>query len=287
MANTLTKVLGGSFGPKIFGIIFLAFIALIILSRSLINVAPGQEGHVYHPFGGGLNVDKHYSEGMHLVAPWNEMIIYDIRQKTKDQKLEVLDKNGLDVEIDLSLTYSPTKGQTGIIHNETGENYEEVLIIPQMRSVTREIIGRYTAEELYSTKRDVLQTEIEDMLNDNLNSSHITVKYALVRDVGLPERIATAIQDKEQQEQKNLLAQKMKVEAINLAAAEIERARGDSSAQVIRAAAEAEMIRLKQAQLAKSPNYIELVKAQQWDGSYGQGNVYGEGISLFKSLPGK
>ena len=101
------------------------------------------------------------------------------------------------------------------------------------------------------------------------------------------DSIATAIQEKEQQEQKNLLAEKMKVEAINKAAAQIEEARGDSSAQVIRAAAEAEMIRLKQAQLAKSPNYIELVKAQQWDGSYGTGNVYGEGISLFKSLPGK
>jgi len=287
MANTLTKILGGSFGPKIFGIFFLAIIALIVLSRSLINVSPGEEGHVYHPFGGGLDVEKHYSEGMHLVAPWNEMIIYDIRQKTIDQQLEVLDKNGLDVEIDLSLTYSPTKGQTGIIHNETGQNYEDVLIVPQMRSVTREIIGRYTAEELYSTKRGVLQAEMENMLNESLNSSHISVKYALVRDVGLPDLIANAIQDKEQQEQKNLLAEKMAQEAINLAVAKVEEARGDSMAMVINASAEAEMIRLKQAQLAKSPNYIELVKAQRWDGSYGTGNVYGEGISLFKSLPGK
>jgi len=284
--SKLARALGSNLGPRLFGLIFLAFIVLILVSRTLVNVSPGEEGHVYHPFGGGLDVTNTKSEGMHFVLPWNEMIVYDIRQKTIDQQMEVLDKNGLDVSIDLSLTYSPTKGQTGIIHNETGEGYEDVLIIPQMRGVTREIIGRYTAEELYSTKRDALQTEIEYMLNQNLNGSHISVKYALVRDVGLPDRIAQAIQDKEQQEQKNLLAEKMKVEKRNLAMADIEEARGDSMSQVIRAAAEAEMIRLKQAQLAKSPNYIELVKAQKWDGSYGSGNVYGGGVSLFKSLPG-
>lgn len=274
----------GNLGPRLILIFFLIVLALIAITRMLVNVSPGEEGHIYKPFGGGLDINTHYSEGMHLVWPWNEMIVYDIRQKTINQTMEVLDKNGLDVNIDLSLTYSPTKGQTGIIHNETGTGYEDVLIIPQIRSVTREIIGRYTAEELYSTKRDVLQTEIEAMVNTNLNPSHITVQYALVRDVGLPALIATAIQNKEEQEQKNLLAQKMKVEAINLAAAQIEKARGDSSAQVIRAAAESEMIRLKQLQLAKSPNYIELVKAQKWDGSYGSGNVYGEGVGLFKTL---
>lgn len=281
--SRLSNILSG-LGPRIILIFFALIFVLIALSRMLINVSPGEEGHVYKPFAGGLDIDRHYQEGMHLVAPWNEMIIYDIRQKTISQTMEVLDKNGLDVNIDLSLTYAPTKGQTGIIHNETGYGYEDVLIIPQIRSVTREIIGRYTAEELYSTKRDVLQSEIEEMVNANLNPSHITVKYALVRDVGLPDRIATAIQNKEEQEQKNLLAEKMKVEAINMAAAEIERARGDSSAQVIRAAAEAEMIRLKQVQLAKSPNYIELQKVEQWDGSYGTGNVYGDGIGLFKTL---
>ncbi len=284
--SKLQRLLNGNVVPRMAGIIFLLFLLGILFSRMLVNVAPGEEGHIYQPFGNGLNTEYHYAEGMHLVAPWNELIIYDIRQKTIDQQMEVLDKNGLEVRIDLSLTYAPTKGSTGIIHNETGRSYESVLIIPQIRSVTREIIGRYTAEELYSTKRDVLQTEIETMVNTNLNPSHITVKYALVRDVGLPELIARSIEQKEEQEQKNLLAEKKKVEAINLAAAQIEKARGDSSAQVIRAAAEAEMIRLKQAQLAQSPNYIELVKAQQWDGSYGSGNVYGGGVSLFKSLPG-
>ncbi len=285
--SKLSRILNGNIIPRLGGILFILFILAIMVSRMLVNVSPGEEGHLYKPLGAGLDTEVHYGDGMHFVLPWNDMIIYDIRQKTIDQQMEVLDKNGLEVRIDLSLTYAPTKGQTGIIHNETGRSYEEVLVIPQIRSVTREIIGRYTAEELYSTKRDVLQTEIEDMVNTNLNPSHISVKYALVRDVGLPELIARSIEQKEEQEQKNLLAQKKKVEAINLAAAQIEKARGDSSAQVIRAAAEAEMIRLKQAQLERSPNYIELVKAQQWDGSYGTGNVYGEGISLFKSLPGR
>lgn len=278
------NLLSGALGPRIFMIFFLVFLALIVLSRCLENIPPGFEGHIFKPYTSGLDTETHYDEGIHIIAPWNQMITYDIRQQTISEAANVLDKNGLPVSINLSVTFSPSKGKTGYIHKETGSGYEAVLISPQIGSVTREVIGRYTAEELYSSKRDVLQTEIHELLQKNLLDKNITIHYALVSDVDLPDLISQAIQSKEEQEQSNLLAEKKKVEAINIAAAQIEEARGDSTSRVIRAAAEAMEIKLKQEQLARSPNYIELVKAQQWDGSYGEGNVYGEGISLFKGM---
>ena len=35
-----------------------------------------------------------------------------------------------------------------------------IVLIPQIRAVARSVVGRYTPEQLYSTKRDAIQNEI-------------------------------------------------------------------------------------------------------------------------------
>ena len=47
-----------------------------------------------------------------------------------------------------------------LLHQTRGEAYEDDVIIPAIRSATRSVVGRYTPEQLYSTKRDAIQTEI-------------------------------------------------------------------------------------------------------------------------------
>ena len=66
--------------------------------------------------------------------------------------MEVLSKNGLSIKIDLSFRYTPNVSQLGYLHDLVGEDYLESIIRPEIRSVTREVIGEYLPEELYSTK---------------------------------------------------------------------------------------------------------------------------------------
>ena len=47
-----------------------------------------------------------------------------------------------------------------MLHKTKGENYLNIIIIPQIRAVARSVVGRYTPEQLYSTKRDAIQNEI-------------------------------------------------------------------------------------------------------------------------------
>ena len=60
-----------------------------------------------------------------------------------------------------------------------------VVLIPQIRAVARSVVGRYTPEQLYSTKRDAIQNEIYDETKKNVESQHIQLNAVLVRDVTL------------------------------------------------------------------------------------------------------
>jgi regulator of protease activity HflC (stomatin/prohibitin superfamily) len=65
-------------------------------------------------------------------------------------------------------------------------------------------VGRYTPEQLYSTKRDAIQNEIFEETRDNVLSQYIQLNSVLVRDVTLPTAIKEGIERKLVQEQESL-----------------------------------------------------------------------------------
>jgi prohibitin 1 len=66
------------------------------------------------------------------------------------------------------------------------------------------VIGRYTPEQLYSTKRDAIQNEIYEETKKKVEPQHVQINSVLVRDVTLPPSIKEAIQRKLTQEQEAL-----------------------------------------------------------------------------------
>lgn len=118
--------------------------------------------------------------------------------------MEVLSANGLTIRTELSYRYRPMQENIGYLHNNVGENYHERIVIPEIRSATREVIGKYLPEELYSSKRDSIQTEIFDLAANRIQEKNIELDAVLIRDVGLPEKLKQAIERKLEQEQSAL-----------------------------------------------------------------------------------
>lgn len=118
--------------------------------------------------------------------------------------MEVLSANGLTIRTELSYRYRPIQEKIGVLHNNVGENYHERIVIPEIRSATREVIGKYLPEELYSSKRDSIQTEIFDLAAARISEKNIALDAVLIRDVGLPEKLKQAIERKLQEEQSSL-----------------------------------------------------------------------------------
>ena len=118
--------------------------------------------------------------------------------------MRVLSSNGLEISLDVSVLYQPKIDELGMLHKTKGENYLNIVIVPEIRAVARSVIGRYTPEQLYSSKRDAIQNEIYEETMRKVENQHVQLNAVLVRDVTLPTSIKEAIQRKLTQEQEAL-----------------------------------------------------------------------------------
>lgn len=181
------------------------FFVLILVSKSALTIGSGEAGVLYRTFGGGVVTDEApLGEGFHLIMPWNKVYIYEVRQQEVFESMKVLSSNGLDIQLDASAWFQPKYESLGKLHQEKSEKYKERILLPAIRSAARSVVGRYTPEQLYSSKRDAIQKEIYEETKNIVDDQYIQLNEILVRDVTLPQPIREAIERKLNQEQASL-----------------------------------------------------------------------------------
>ncbi|MCF8366859.1 MAG: prohibitin family protein [Bacteroidales bacterium] len=186
-------------------VIVVAIIVLIAFwSRMTITIDAGNGGVLFKTFGGGIDTENTYGEGFHFIAPWNKMYVYEVRQQEVAETMNVLSSNGLEISVDVSVWYQPQYSQLALLHGRIGQTYVQRIVIPSLRSSTRSVIGRYTPEDIYSTKRDLIQDEIFDETTSILSDKFVQVNKILIRSIVLPPTIKQAIESKLKQEQESL-----------------------------------------------------------------------------------
>ena len=192
--------------PKIgLPILFAGIILIILIAKSTVTIDSGEAGVLYKTFGGGVVTDEPpLNEGFHFVAPWNKVFVYEVRQQSLDEKMQVLSSNGLEIKLDASIWYQPDYEALGSLHKERGEAYVQRVLQPAVRSAARAVVGRYNPEQLYSSKREAIQQEIFEETQKLLQNQYVQINEVLVRDVSLPATIKEAIERKLRQEQESL-----------------------------------------------------------------------------------
>ena len=109
--------------PKSF-IVIIASIAFIVLfgSSMFYTINPGEKGVLFKKFGGGLDKETIYGQGFHVVAPWNELIDYDVKIQETFEKMEVLSKEAQWFEDNSPLMPEHKKDSV------TGVSYKTVIV---------------------------------------------------------------------------------------------------------------------------------------------------------------
>jgi regulator of protease activity HflC (stomatin/prohibitin superfamily) len=186
----------------------IAFFIIISISSSLFfTVQADERAVIFYKFGKGLDKENVIPPGFHTKAPWNDVFIYAVRETATDETMDVLDKNGLPIHVDVTVRFYPVPEKIGYIHEKFNRNYVSTLIIPEARSAVRQVMGRYTAEEIYSTKRAEVEATIKAESEKVLSENNVHMAALLIRSIQLPEQIRIAIQNKLQQEQEALAYQ--------------------------------------------------------------------------------
>lgn len=217
------------------------FIFIILTSSTFLTIDAGERGVIFRPFSTGLDKENIYQPGFHLVAPWNSMYVYDVREKQLEEEMTVLSSNGLNIKVDVTVRTHPQYAKIGDLHENFGGDYLNSLVRPEIRSAVRGVIGRFEPEELYSSKREEVQTMIETEITKTLEKNYVATKVALIRDIELPQRVINAIEEKIQAEQLAL-----KYEYI------LQQERKEAERKIIEAQAKAESNRILNASLSSN-----------------------------------
>ena len=189
-------------------VVIIAVVVIIGLSSSIFyTINAGERGVIFYKFGGGLDKENIVNPGFGIKAPWNTLHVYDVRETSIDEEMDVLDKNGLSINMDVTLRFHPTYSRIGYLHESFGTGYINSLVIPEVRSAVRQVTGRFSAEEIYSTKRSEVEAMIKQETAQTLKENNCEMRALLIRSINLPDQIRGAIEIKLKEEQEALAYQ--------------------------------------------------------------------------------
>ncbi|HKM92262.1 MAG TPA: prohibitin family protein [Prolixibacteraceae bacterium] len=212
--------------------IIIGVIALMLLlvfgNKTFVILKETERAILFRPFSDGLSKDRVFEPGFHIIAPWNRLIKYEVAEQQQEEQMDVLDKNGLSVNLDITVRFLPIPEKVGYLHEQFKGYYVNNLVKPEVRSSVRKVTGRYTAEEIYSTKRNEVEKSIIEETGAVLNQNNIHMRALLIRSINLPTEIKNAIESKLKQEQEALAyrfrlererseAERMRIEAQGIA----------------------------------------------------------------------
>jgi len=194
-------------------IVFLLFSLTILFSfaSSIFYVIESTERAViFYKFGDtGLDKKNVVKPGFGLKAPWNDLYRFDITDNLVEETIDVLDGSGLSINVDVTMNFHLDYDSVGEIYETYQFDYLRRLVRPVFRSTVRDVMGRYTAEEIYSTKRAEVENLIQEEASEVLKKpgNNIVMRSLLIRSITLPAQIKSAIENKLQQEQEALAYQ--------------------------------------------------------------------------------
>ncbi|MCP4459925.1 MAG: prohibitin family protein [Cytophagales bacterium] len=259
---------------------FMLFIGVAILlvlmiagSSIFYKIEAHERAVLFKSLSGELMKDDIIQPGWNIKAPWNDIYKYEVSEQTVEENMDVLDKNGLNITVDVTVRFHPKYDKIGELQENFRGDYMNRLVVPETRSTVRQVMGRYTAEEIYSTKRPEVEAAIkeENRLVLGAVGNEVEMRSLLIRSIKLPDQIKQAIENKLKQEQEALAYQfrldKEKSEAERKRIA----AEGEAKAnQIINSSLTNALLKMRGIEatqdLAKSPNAKVVVIGSGKDG---------------------
>ncbi len=180
--------------------------------------------------------------GFHLKAPWHTVTEMDNRVQKTTVELSCFSADIQEVSMRYTLNYQIDKANAQEIYKTVGTNYYATIIEPTIAEAVKVAAAKYTAEQLVQTRSN-LATDIETLLETNLNNYNIKVSSTAIEDMDFTDAFTTAVENKQVAEQKKKQAEIEQAQA--LAQAENDRkiaeTNAKANAEVAKIQAEADM----------------------------------------------
>lgn len=292
----------GALGAGVLGVLLV--FGLICLFLSTERVPAGYAGIVYNMAGGieGETLDQ----GFHIVAPTKRVTLYSIGIEqsylTADNKGDSKDDesfatptaDGKSLTVDLEFSYKfdrenlPTTFTT--FKGQSGESIKNSFIKPKMKAWTQEVTAKYPVTDVFGDKRQELNEALDVYLKekfapygiiiDTVNFTSITVdaetEAAIQKKVNAQQELELAqiesqtAQVQAEKEKKVALVQAEKDKETAIINAEKAKIKAEGEAEALRIAAEAEAEANREIAASLTPELIDKIKYETWNGELPQ-----------------
>jgi regulator of protease activity HflC (stomatin/prohibitin superfamily) len=186
------------------------FLLLIVVLWPLIvyTVPPGSVGVMWYRFFGGTvtTPGRELREGIHFIFPWDKIYMYDARLQRINESVKGLSIDGLEISVNVSSRFVINSQYAGYLHKSLGPQYKDTLMHPQLRTLILTYISENEASDLYSTRRERVQTIVQTRFQSKLanissnvpfEEAYVDLEDVLIEEITLPSFVRNAIEQKE------------------------------------------------------------------------------------------
>lgn len=189
-------------GLNIIIILLVLFFVVVYFWKKIFIVVPaGHSAVLFQPFGGGTQTEL-YEEGLHIIAPWNELTVYDTRLQMITDTVKAQTKQGLAVNLVFAARYVPKREKLFEIHKFIGPDYANKIVMPEAMGELREILSNQAPDQLYTISEHKLQSEFLESVNKDIGENWILFEDIKVLRVITPKNFEMAVEKHHVQEQK-------------------------------------------------------------------------------------
>ena len=151
-------------------------VSFLIAPNVIVTVPTGHVGILWKRFRGGTQLDPRVlkDEGMRVLLPWDKLFLYDLRLQTHDDTYNAISKDGVYLTATINIRFRLKHDAVPQLHQTIGPDYIARMLSPEIGNRAREIFAEYTAEEIYSTKRQEIQQKIRTHTEAMLGQSSFT-----------------------------------------------------------------------------------------------------------------
>lgn len=173
-------------------VLVLSFLLIMFWDSLVIPIRAGQQGIYWSRFFGGT---KNYIllDGTHLKLPWDEITIYETRISAVSGKVPMLSRDGMQIDVEWVARYQPDAMRIPELHRILGPNYREKIVVPDIISALRQIIGDFTAEDIYTHDEKTMLDLVEKRVKPQLAHYPILLDSVKITRLDLPVDMAKGI----------------------------------------------------------------------------------------------
>ena len=281
----------GALGAIVLAVIII--VGLVVGFFCMEKVPAGYVGVVYN-MNGGIDGEI-LQQGWHFVPPTKKVTIYSIGieqsyltaedkgDSSDDESFKTPTADGKSLTVDLEFSYKFDQAKIAdtfiMFKGQSGKDVKNTFIKPKMKAWTQEVTAKYPVTDVFGDKRQELNEALDVYLKQKFEPYGIVIDTVNFTSISTDEETQAAIQKKVNAQQElelaNIEAKTAKVQAekdkeVAQIAAEQKKiqAEGDAEATRIKAQAEADANREVAASL--TPELIEKLKYEQWNGELPQ-----------------